>query len=128
MADQSENQEGSNEPAPHPQPLDYGTPAPSDTAMKVVSTLAGGIVAIVLVAFFGAVAYPYDIGGPGPPAAQKVQWAGVAVFLCLALAGIVGAVLLWRRRPLGQGVWFFAGALIGIGITCLLEGACYASP
>ena len=70
---------------------------------------------IVVVAIFGFGFYPYPIGGPSLPTVEKVRWASVAVFFTLAAAGIVGAVLLWRRRPLGHGGWFFAGALIGVG-------------
>lgn len=128
MADESQCNEGPKEPTHHPQPLDYGRPAPSDSAGKVFATLGGGIVSIVIVAILGAALCPYPIGGPSLSATEKVRWGGVAGFLALGAVGIVGAVLLWHRRPLGHGGWFLAGALIGVGITCLLEGVCYASP
>lgn len=68
------------------------------------------------------------VGGFLLAAAQHVAWIGVAVFLALAAGGIAGAVLLWLRRPLAAGGWFLAGLLIGLALTGLLEGACYANP
>lgn len=127
MADESQSQDGPNEPAQHPQPLDYGTPLPSDSAVKVFSTLAGGIVGVVAVAILGGALLPANLL-LGPPPGRRAYWGQIALFLSLAAAAVVGSFLLWRRRPFDRKAWFFAGLLISIGITCLLEGACYARP
>ena len=129
MADDLPGGPGSPDPAPRPQPLDYGTPAPSGSvAGKVFSALTGAFMTVVVVAIVGAGLFPYSIGGVPSSTPEKVHWIPVAIFLALGLGGITGAALIWRRRPLASVSWYSVGALIALGIMGLLEGACYANP
>ena len=128
MADENAGDIAPADPAPRPQPLDYGTPAPSDSAAKVFAALGGGLVTIVLGALTGAGLYPYALGGVPSSAPEKVHWLTTSVFLALGVSGLAGAVLAWRRRPLPARAWALVGALIGLGMIGLLEGVCYANP
>lgn len=112
---------------PAPLPLSY---APADRAApvtRVFLTLCGAAMSIVVVGFFAAVGFPYPLYRPPGTSVQPVWWA-VAMFFVLAALGIGGTALLLAHRPFKQHVWFFTGALIGLGLIGLLEGMCYANP
>jgi hypothetical protein len=114
---------------PRPLPLDYAKAAPSEVPAKVLAALSGGVMAMLIIGFCAAVVYPYPIEYQGSlaPRAKPIWWF-VGVFLSLPIIALVLIRMLWKRRPLHYAGWFWLGFCIGIGLTGLLEGACYANP
>ena len=64
--------------------------------------------------------------GAGPAGTTKPPRAAVITFFAGAVAAAVLSVVLWNRSSVNSRRWFLLGFLVGVGVACLIEGACYA--
>jgi len=115
---------------PLPKPLDYHQDEPTPAAAIIGRVMAGIflswllIIAIGFFAFFPA--HPNFLHSTGAARINTVGRACQIIFFALALAAFAVTVKVWKSRPPSR--WFFIGFLLGGGVMCLPEGACFSSP
>ena len=116
-----------------PTPLDYQQPrqnVPSPPSSLAPWAFIGGLLLGVCgVTCAGANWYLSLYGvNPGP---KTVQAKPPIVFAALTLAALAGLGIIVRARltrPSRPARFFFMGLLAGLGLTALLEGACFLRP
>ncbi len=113
-----------------PPPLNYRRDDPTPTASIVGLVISGIFVSIIVVgaagffAFFPA--HPNFLSSTPPNGLTTIGRVFQIAFFALAVAAFALTVKVWKSRPRSR--WFFTGFLIGAGLMCLLEGACFSSP
>ena len=113
-----------------PRPLDYHKEEPIPTGTAVGGVMAGAVTAVLAIGVVGFFAFfPAHPNFLGPPAGSQMTTIGRGFqigFFALAVAAFTLTFRVWKSRPRSR--WFFTGFLIGGGLMCLLEGACFSSP
>lgn len=99
--------------------LEYQTPERHSGKAKGIAVAGGALVGIIGMVFLVALFTPSI-----PRAAPRLQ---IVLLLVLAVAGIVGSFSISQRPPHTPRRWFWFGALIGGGVTALIEGLCFAA-
>ena len=111
-----------------PNPLDYHQPKATNKNQAIIGVTLGLIVSAILVTLLGFFAFfpaHPDFLSPAPKSPSALSRAFGIAFIALALTAIAFAIRLWKSRPHSR--WFLFGFLIGGGLTCLLEGACFSA-
>ena len=67
--------------------------------------------------------YGLDSPGPHPP-----SWPSVAVWIAITLLCVAGGIWTVIGRKSRSRRWFVIGLLLGVGVTALIEGVCFAKP
>jgi hypothetical protein len=117
---------------PSPPPLDYhrDVATPTSTASIIGLVMSGIFVSIFVVGAAGVFAFlpahPNFPSSAPPTGLTAIGRAFQIAFFALAVAAFALTVKVWRSKPRSR--WFFTGFLIGAGLMCLLEGACFSSP
>jgi hypothetical protein len=114
-------------PGDTPRPLDYRQPEPLKPGTAIVGVTLGLFVGVAVVCGIGVFAFfpshPDFLNSAPHPQTTMSRVFGVA-FVAIAIGAFVFEVRVWRVRPHSR--WFLMGFLLGGGLTCLLEGACFA--
>ncbi len=137
MQDKSPGSEPSSDPTNAPdgsvQPLSYETPAdrrhdeqPTNPVGNAIRALVGVVIATGATAFLGAFVYLCTGGldSLGQRHGQKV--AGASYIMAFLGFGWL-TYIFYKRSAKGIRNWWIIGLLIGVGVTCLLEGMCFFS-
>ncbi|HEY8746975.1 MAG TPA: DUF202 domain-containing protein [Tepidisphaeraceae bacterium] len=112
-----------------PSLLDYRQPEPTKPGAATVGVMSGLLAGIAVVCGIGVVAFfPANPNFPGPGSKSQTglgRALGIG-FVGVAVIALVLAVRMWRVRPRSR--WFLMGLLLGGGLMCLVEGACFSFP